>query len=67
MKEIRCRQCNKLLAKASYQQLEIKCPRCKFFNKWECQEHRRHTNGGNHGTKKSIKNQRQDTTTLSGR
>ncbi len=48
MKQIRCKQCNKLLAKANYKQLEIKCPRCKFFNNLECHEHRR-TNGDTYG------------------
>ncbi|PNK59470.1 Com family DNA-binding transcriptional regulator [Psychrobacter sp. FDAARGOS_221] len=33
MQSIRCKSCNKLLAKARYQQLEIKCPRCKLLNK----------------------------------
>jgi len=32
MNEIRCRSCNRLLAKAKYQQIEIKCPRCKTLN-----------------------------------
>ncbi len=41
MKQIRCNQCNKLLAKANYKQLEIKCPRCKFLNKSECREYRK--------------------------
>ncbi len=29
---IRCKSCNKLLAKAIYKALEIKCPRCKAIN-----------------------------------
>ncbi len=53
MQTIRCKQCNKLLAKAKFQQLEIKCPRCKFFNNLECHEHRRNTNGGTYGTNKT--------------
>ncbi|MGI1672080.1 MAG: Com family DNA-binding transcriptional regulator [Neptuniibacter sp.] len=32
MQEIRCTQCRKLLAKALYQQIEIKCPRCGHMN-----------------------------------
>jgi len=32
MQEVRCGTCNKLLAKASYQQIEIKCPRCRAIN-----------------------------------
>ncbi|MDX1755894.1 MAG: Com family DNA-binding transcriptional regulator [Marinobacter sp.] len=32
MQKIRCGNCNKLLAKAIYQQLEIKCPRCGRIN-----------------------------------
>jgi len=34
MKEIRCIQCKKLLAKLEgVKQIEIKCPRCKSINK----------------------------------
>ncbi|MBS9781675.1 MAG: Com family DNA-binding transcriptional regulator [Gammaproteobacteria bacterium] len=55
MQNIRCQQCNKLLAKADFKQLEIKCPRCKFFNNLECHEHRRNTNGGTYGTNKTGK------------
>lgn len=32
MKEIRCKCCNRLLAKAVFEQIEIKCPRCKTLN-----------------------------------
>ncbi|WP_334255276.1 Com family DNA-binding transcriptional regulator [Mannheimia indoligenes] len=33
--EIRCKYCHKLLAKAKYvRDLEIKCVRCKFINKF---------------------------------
>ncbi|WP_292950135.1 Com family DNA-binding transcriptional regulator [Neptuniibacter sp. UBA847] len=32
MQNIRCNQCNKLLAKAIFQQLEIKCSRCGHIN-----------------------------------
>ena len=32
LKEIRCRRCNKLLAKADAGELEIKCPRCGAYN-----------------------------------
>lgn len=34
MQEVRCSGCGKLLAKAIFTALEIKCPRCKtIFNK----------------------------------
>ncbi|MEM5528081.1 Com family DNA-binding transcriptional regulator [Gammaproteobacteria bacterium AS21] len=37
MKNIRCNNCNKLLAKAIFIQIEIKCPRCRHINtKSEC-------------------------------
>ncbi|WP_435626995.1 Com family DNA-binding transcriptional regulator [Candidatus Ferrigenium straubiae] len=32
METIRCGKCSKLLAKASYSKLEIKCPRCGTLN-----------------------------------
>lgn len=32
MQEIRCHHCDRLLAKALFQELEIKCPRCKTLN-----------------------------------
>lgn len=32
MEEIRCKNCNKKLAEADYNRLEIKCPRCGTFN-----------------------------------
>ncbi|WP_084616501.1 Com family DNA-binding transcriptional regulator [Marinomonas sp. S3726] len=32
MQEIRCRCCGRLLAKAKYLELEIKCSRCKTIN-----------------------------------
>ncbi len=54
MQQIRCKQCNKLLAKANYKQLEIKCPRCKFFNNLECHEHRQ-TNGDTYGKTNKAK------------
>lgn len=38
MNEIRCTSCNRLLAKAKYQQIEIKCPRCKTLNKLKANE-----------------------------
>lgn len=38
MRHIRCNQCNKLLAKANYSQLEIKCSRCKTVNYLEAHE-----------------------------
>ncbi|WP_010325173.1 Com family DNA-binding transcriptional regulator [Marinobacterium stanieri] len=32
MQEIRCANCRKLLAKAQFLALEIKCPRCRTIN-----------------------------------
>ncbi|WP_414711286.1 Com family DNA-binding transcriptional regulator [Spongiibacter sp. UBA1325] len=32
VQEIRCSRCNRLLGKGQYVRIEIKCPRCKFFN-----------------------------------
>ena len=32
MREIRCARCSKLLARAAFSHLQIKCPRCKAFN-----------------------------------
>ena len=32
LEEIRCGNCNKLLAKSCCNQLEIKCPRCRTMN-----------------------------------
>ncbi|WP_084403969.1 Com family DNA-binding transcriptional regulator [Marinobacterium litorale] len=32
MQEIRCSKCQKLLAKAQFLALEIKCPRCNTMN-----------------------------------
>ncbi|ECB6525775.1 Com family DNA-binding transcriptional regulator [Salmonella enterica] len=29
---VRCRHCNKLLARASFYFIEVKCPRCKTLN-----------------------------------
>ncbi|EAB8210116.1 Com family DNA-binding transcriptional regulator [Salmonella enterica] len=29
---VRCRHCNKLLARASFDFIEVKCPRCKTLN-----------------------------------
>ncbi|EOA7986577.1 Com family DNA-binding transcriptional regulator, partial [Escherichia coli] len=29
---VRCKNCNKLLARASFHYIEIKCPRCKTLN-----------------------------------
>lgn len=44
-KEIRCKHCNKLLAKGEIINIEIKCPRCKTMNvrinknsNFDCQE-----------------------------
>ncbi|EDY0381417.1 Com family DNA-binding transcriptional regulator [Salmonella enterica] len=30
--DVRCRHCNKLLARASFDFIEVKCPRCKTLN-----------------------------------
>ncbi|EPW0774011.1 Com family DNA-binding transcriptional regulator [Escherichia albertii] len=32
MQNIRCKNCYKLLARASFHHIEIKCPRCKTLN-----------------------------------
>ncbi|MEW4983055.1 MAG: Com family DNA-binding transcriptional regulator [Cycloclasticus sp.] len=32
MIEVRCNRCSKLLAKALFKQIEIKCTRCKTIN-----------------------------------
>ncbi|ENB4453071.1 Com family DNA-binding transcriptional regulator [Escherichia albertii] len=32
MQNIRCKNCYKLLARASFHHIEIKCPRCKSLN-----------------------------------
>jgi phage FluMu protein Com len=32
MIEVRCGDCGRLLAKASFSRIEIKCPRCKTLN-----------------------------------
>jgi phage FluMu protein Com len=37
MNEIRCR-CGRLLAKAIYISIEIKCPRCKTLNRLKIEE-----------------------------
>ncbi|EBP2487331.1 Com family DNA-binding transcriptional regulator [Salmonella enterica] len=29
---VRCQHCNKLLARASFDFIEVKCPRCKTLN-----------------------------------
>ncbi|EKH8214353.1 Com family DNA-binding transcriptional regulator [Salmonella enterica] len=29
---VRCRHCNKLLARVSFDFIEVKCPRCKTLN-----------------------------------
>ncbi|ELU6656844.1 Com family DNA-binding transcriptional regulator [Salmonella enterica] len=31
-RNVRCRHCNKLLARASFDFIEVKCPRCKTLN-----------------------------------
>ncbi|EBQ8429945.1 Com family DNA-binding transcriptional regulator [Salmonella enterica] len=30
--DVRCRHCNKLLARARFDFIEVKCPRCKTLN-----------------------------------
>ena len=40
MLDIRCGGCNKLLARADYKALEIKCPRCKTMNNLQAVEPR---------------------------
>lgn len=42
LKEIRCKGCDKLLAKLKDNDIEIKCPRCKIINNeaLEAQEQR---------------------------
>ncbi|RDL44702.1 Com family DNA-binding transcriptional regulator [Marinomonas piezotolerans] len=32
MQNLRCKRCNKLLAKGAFAYIEIKCPRCKLLN-----------------------------------
>lgn len=32
MKDVRCGNCNKKLAQASYIEIQIKCPRCRTLN-----------------------------------
>ncbi|MBW5877234.1 Com family DNA-binding transcriptional regulator [Yersinia enterocolitica] len=29
---VRCKHCNKLLARASFEYIEVKCPHCKTLN-----------------------------------
>ncbi|WP_297813778.1 Com family DNA-binding transcriptional regulator [uncultured Methylophaga sp.] len=38
MIEVRCGGCGRLLAKAEYVQIEIKCPRCKTLNNLKATE-----------------------------
>ncbi|MBF0192498.1 MAG: Com family DNA-binding transcriptional regulator [Magnetococcales bacterium] len=38
LEELRCGQCNRLLAKGVGAPLEIKCPRCKTFNHFKGRE-----------------------------
>ena len=35
MKEIRCKHCGKLLAKANVADIEIVCPKCKAKNRYK--------------------------------
>ena len=34
MNDVRCEKCSKLLLKADYLGIEVKCPRCKLINKF---------------------------------
>mgnify|MGYP003932364651 CR=1 FL=1 len=43
MEEIRCTRCGRLLAKAKFEKLEIKCPRCKRINYLKAAEPRTRT------------------------
>ncbi|AUZ85777.1 Com family DNA-binding transcriptional regulator [Methylophaga nitratireducenticrescens] len=38
MTQCRCKRCGRLLAKAKFERLEIKCPRCKTLNILKAQE-----------------------------
>lgn len=69
MNEIRCLGCGRLLAKAKYEQLEIKCPRCKTLNKLKAIEplnqapSSANINEVNHGQTNNPVDGRQNTTT----
>ncbi|WP_075202156.1 MULTISPECIES: Com family DNA-binding transcriptional regulator [Serratia] len=39
--DVRCRHCNRLLARADFSYLQVKCPRCKTLN--EIERHERPT------------------------
>ena len=43
MNDIRCGKCGRLLAKADFEQLEIKCPRCRAMNILKATEPRTRT------------------------
>jgi phage FluMu protein Com len=43
MKEIRCKHCGKLLAKANVADIETVCPKCKLKNKYKVNQNE----GGN--------------------
>ncbi|MDS1619950.1 Com family DNA-binding transcriptional regulator [Escherichia coli] len=49
---IRCKNCNKLLARAAFHYIEVKCPRCKTLNQLtratEPPTHMRSYNCGEH-------------------
>ncbi|HGH3388603.1 TPA: Com family DNA-binding transcriptional regulator [Citrobacter freundii] len=53
---VRCKHCNKLLARASFLYIEVKCPRCKKLNQITSSaiEHptflRSYTRGDQHAT-----------------
>lgn len=47
MYAIRCQSCNKLLAKAKFSSIQIKCPRCKTTNTLNSEAHEAQTNKDN--------------------
>lgn len=59
MEEVRCGSCHKLLAKARYHRLQIKCPRCGTLNDMRATEPQTRTplSGSNevdaHGSKEA--------------
>ena len=38
MKDVRCKECNRKLAVASYTEIQIKCPRCGTLNHQKANE-----------------------------
>ncbi|EAT8527796.1 Com family DNA-binding transcriptional regulator [Salmonella enterica] len=54
---VRCQHCNKLLARAYFAYIEVKCPRCKTLNQITSQsaiEHPTYTRSHACGERKSI-------------